>query len=107
MPLAERRKLERLAGRADEVKLAFDRASIEIGIERRDLRDAHLAQDAGLAGVALDQADAAALDRHGAGEIAATADRPVHRGGVEGERFLDFVKEIERIAALAVHLVDE
>ena len=35
------------------------------------------------------------------------ADRPVDRGGVERQRLLDFVEQFERIAALAVHLVDE
>ena len=35
----------------------------------------------------------------------AAPDRPGHRRGIEGERLLDLVEQIERIARLAVHLV--
>ena len=107
MAFAERLQVERLAGVAHQLDLLGDRVGVEIGIERRDLGDAHLAQGAGLAGVALQQTHAAAFDRDGADEIAAAADRPVHRRGVERERLLDLVEQIERIAALAVELVDE
>ena len=49
----------------------------------------------------------AAPDVIGAGERASAADRPGERRGVERERLLDLVEEIERIAGFAVHLVDE
>src|SRR6476661_10967265 len=107
MALAKRRQVERLAGIANKPDLLGDRIGVEIEIERRDILDAHLAQGAGPPGVALQQTHAAAFDRDGADEIAAAADRPVHRRGVEGERLLDLVEQIERIAALAVELVDE
>ena len=107
MAFAERVQVERLAGVAHQIELAGDRGGVEIGIERRDLGDAHLAQRAGLAGVAFEQPHAAALDLDGADEIAAAPDRPVHRRGVERQRLLDLVEQVERIAALAVHLVDE
>ena len=38
---------------------------------------------------------------------AAAADRPGQRRGVERQRLLDLVEQVERIARLAVHLVDE
>ena len=48
-----------------------------------------------------------ALKVVGAAEIASPADRPDHRRGVERQRLLDLVEQLERLAALAVHLVDE
>ena len=42
-----------------------------------------------------------------AGEVLAAADRPGDGRGVERQRLLDLVEEVERVAALAVHLVDE
>ena len=83
------------------------RRASRLGLSAATSCNAHLAQGAGLAGVAFQQPHAAALDRDGADEIAAPADRPVHRRGVERERLLDLVEQVERIAALAVHLVDE
>ena len=50
---------------------------------------------------------AAAPDVVGAGERSAAADGPVERRGVERQRLLDLIDEVERIARLAVHLVDE
>src|SRR5712671_4772587 len=107
MAFAKSREVKRLAGVANEIDLLGDGAFVEIGIERRDILDAHLAQGAGPAGVAFEQPHAAALDRDSADEIAAAPDRPVHRRGVERERLLDLVQQVERIAALAVHLVYE
>ena len=107
MAFAERRQIEPLAGVAHQVELLLDRAGVEVRVERSDLGDAHRAQRPGLAGVALEQPHAAALDLDGADEVAAAADRPVHRRGVERQRLLDLVEQIERVAALAVHLVDE
>ena len=43
----------------------------------------------------------------GARERFAAPDRPVHRRDIERERLLDLVEEVERVAALPVHLVDE
>ena len=43
----------------------------------------------------------------GAGEIRAHADRPDDRRGVERQRRLDLVEQLEGMAALAVDLVDE
>ena len=49
----------------------------------------------------------AAADVVGPGQRAAAPDGPGERRGVERQRLLDLVDEIERIARLAVHLVDE
>ena len=57
--------------------------------------------------VLAERRQAAAPDVIGAGERASAADRPGERRGVERQRLLDLVEEIERIARLAVHLVDE
>ena len=57
--------------------------------------------------VLAERRQAAAPDVVGAGERAAAADRPGERRGVERQRLLDLVEEVERIARLAVHLVDE
>ena len=62
---------------------------------------------AGLGAAAFEQAHAAGRDVVGAEEIAAAADRPGHRRGVERQRLFDLVEQLERVAALAVHLVDE
>ena len=43
----------------------------------------------------------------GADEIGRAADRPSDRRGIERERARDLVQELQRITALAVHLVDE
>src|SRR5205807_6891212 len=43
----------------------------------------------------------------GAEKVAPHADRPSRRGHVERQRLLDLVQGIERIAALAVELVDK
>src|SRR5262249_50059800 len=107
MALAERGQIEPLASLANQRKLALDRGAVEIAVERDYIGNAHLAQRAGLAGVALDQPHAAALHLDSGDEIAAAADRPVHWRGVERERLLDLVEQVERIAALAIHLVDE
>ena len=83
------------------------RRGVELGLQRGDLGDRHLAQLAGRAGVALEQAHAAGRHVDGADEIAAAPDRPGHRRGVERQRLFDLVDQIERIAAFAVHLIDE
>ena len=43
----------------------------------------------------------------GAGELGRPPDRPGHRRGVQRQRRGDLVQQLERVAALAVHLVDE
>ena len=57
--------------------------------------------------VLAERRQAAAPDVISAGERASAADRPGERRGVERQRLLDLVEEVERIAGLAVHLVDE
>ena len=57
--------------------------------------------------VLAQRAQAPAADVVRAGERAPASDRPVERRGVERQRLLDLVEQVERIARLAVHLVDE
>ena len=107
MPLAEGCELERLAGLGHQFEFVPDRGDVEIGVGAREIGQIDLLRGAGLGATAFEQADAAIGDVVGADEIAAAADRPGHRRGVERQRLLDFVEQIEGVAALAVHLVDE
>ena len=43
----------------------------------------------------------------GPGELRGTPDRPGDRGGVEGQGLLDLLQQLEGLARLPVHLVDE
>ena len=107
MALAKRFELERLAGFRHQFEFVLDRADVEIGIAAGEIGDVDLLRRAGLGAAAFEQAHAAVDDVIGAEEIAALADRPGHRRGVERQRLFDFIQEIEGVAALAVHLVDE
>src|SRR5690349_20050192 len=106
MALAERRHVEALARFAHQIELALDRGSVEVRIERGDLRYRHL-ELAGQAGIAVEQTDFSGLHLHRAGEIAPAPDRPGDRRTVERERLLDLVEQVEWVAALPVHLADE
>jgi hypothetical protein len=55
----------------------------------------------------VERRNACWLEIVGADEIAAAADRPGHGRRVERQRLLDLVEQLEGVAALAVHLVDE
>src|ERR1700742_467647 len=107
MAFTKRLKLERLAGLRDQRQFILDRIDIEIGVASGEVGDVDLLGRTGLGATAFEQADASVDDVIGAEEIAATADRPGHRRGVERECFLDFVEQLESVAALTVHLVDE
>ena len=91
----------------DELELVLHRSDVEVCIELGQLRDLDLLGRAGLGATAFEQAHAAIGDVIGAEEVAAAADRPGHRRGVERQRLLDLVEQLEDVAALAVHLVDE
>ncbi|MGY4454748.1 hypothetical protein ACVWZR_009408 [Bradyrhizobium sp. i1.3.1] len=107
MPLAKGGEFERFRGLGDKLELVLDRADIEVGVELAELGDLDLLCSAGLGAAAFEQTHAAIGNVIGAEEIAAAADRPGHRRGVERERLLDLVEQLEHVAALAVHLVDE
>ena len=107
MAFAKRLQFERLAGFRDQREFVLDLGDVEIGVAAGEIGDVDLLRRAGLGAAALEQAHAAIDDIVGAEEIAAAADRPGHRRGVERQRLFDLVQEIERVAALAVHLVDE
>ena len=83
-----------------------DRLGIEHRIFRGERGEIERLPLDGLAVVA-DQPHLARGKVVGAGEIAAAANRPGHRRGIERQRLFDLVEQLERIAALAIHLVDE
>ena len=56
---------------------------------------------------ALEQEQRIGEEVIGAEKVAPHADRPGGRGHVERERLLDLVQQVERVAALAVELVDK
>ena len=91
MTFAERIQLEWLAGLAHQLELVLDRADVEIGVAAAELGDVDLLGLPGLGAAAFEQADAAIDDVIGADEVAAAADRPGHRRGVERQRLLDLV----------------
>ena len=107
MALAKRLQLERLAGFRDQREFVLDLGDVEIGVAAGEIGDVDLLGRAGLGAAAFEQAHAAVDDIIGAEEVAAAADRPGHRRGVERQRLFDLVQQFEGVAALAVHLVDE
>ena len=100
-------EIERLARLGHQSEFFLDRADVEIGIAPGEFGDVDLLCGTGLGTAALEQAHAAVGDVVGAEEIATTADWPGHRRRVERQCLFDFIEQLERIAALAVHLVDE
>jgi hypothetical protein len=64
-------------------------------------------RDGNAFGVLLELAHARAVEVIGAGELLALADGPDHGGDRQGQALLDLVQEVEGVARLAVHLVDE
>src|SRR5262245_28877719 len=106
MPFTERFEIERSAGLFHQLELVRDCRGVEHAIscrkrgqvERLPLnRFAVLADKPHLAGGKI----------AGSGKVAATANWPGQRRGIERKRFFDLVKQLERIPALAVHFVDE
>ena len=92
MALAKRLQLERLAGFRDQRQLILDFADVEIGVAAGEIGDVDLLRGTGLGAAAFEQAHAAGCDIIGAEKIAAAADRPGHRRGVERQRLFDFVQ---------------
>src|SRR6202789_3018755 len=98
--------VERLQALDREVEL-FDRRGAFV--LRQKLRDAWVVGpvDGERRRILAERREATAPDVIGAGERASPADRPIERRRLERKRLLDLVDEIEGIAGLAVHLVDE
>src|ERR1700743_3725147 len=107
MALAERVELERLASLGDQRKLVRDGGHVEVGVAFGEIGNLDLFGPPRLCAAAFQQANAAIPHVISAEEIAAASDRPGHRRGVERQRLLDLVQQLEGVAALAVHLVDE
>ena len=107
MALGEGLRVEPLAGLTHQVKLPGKCRDLDIGVQSRDFGERHFAQAAGGTGVAVEQAHAAGFHVNGADEISTAPDRPRDRCGVDRQRLLDLVNQIERVAALPVHLVYE
>ena len=106
MALAERVEIEAPAGVLHQRQFLGDRLGVEHGIFRGQRGQIERLRRGGLA-VLAQQPHLAGGEIVGAGEVAAAPDRPGHRRGVERQRLLDLVEQLERVAALAVHLVDE
>ncbi len=106
MAFAERLEIEAAAGVLDQRQFFRDGLGVEhlvLGGERGEIER----HPVGRLAVLAEQAHLAGGDIVGAGEVAAASDRPGHRRGVERQRLLDLVEQFERVAALAIHLVDE
>ena len=106
VPLAEGLERERPAGVLGERDLLAPSLAFLLRQQRLDGR-ARRAVDRHRRLVGIEPAHEVAGEIVGAGKAAPAPDRPGHRRRVEGERLLDLVEEVERVAALAVHLVDE
>ena len=98
--------IEALQALDREMELVERLGALVLGQKRSHARIVG-AGDCDRLGVLAERDQALAADVVSAGKRAAAADGPVERRGVERQRLLDFVDEIERIARLAVHLVDE
>src|SRR5258705_404989 len=96
-----------LAGVAHQIELSSECCGIKFRTESDDFGERHLVQFAGGTCIAVEEADAAAFYVDCADEIASAPDRPSDRGSVERQRLLDLIDEVERVAALAIHLVDK
>ena len=106
MPFAERGKFERAAGVFHQRQFLRDRLDVEhgiLGVQRRQIERLRHRR----AAVVIQEPHVARGEFIGADEIAAAADRPVHRRRVERQRLFDLVQELEGVAGLPIHLVDE
>ena len=92
VPLAEGIEIERLAGVLNQFEFVLDGGDIEIGVAAGEIGHIDLFRLPGLGAAAFEQANAAMNDIEGAHEIAAAADRPGHRRGVQCERLFDLIK---------------
>ena len=106
MPLEEGWPVEALQALDREIELLDRLRALVLGQEPGDLRVVG-AGDGNSRRLRLERMQELAADIVSPGERTPAADRPVDRRGVERERFLDLVQEVERIARLAIHLVDE
>src|SRR3977135_1610881 len=107
MALAKRFQFERLASLRHQSQFILDRADIEIGIAAGEIGDVDLLRRSSFRAAALEQPHAAGGEIVTAEKIAAAADRPGLGVGGERQRLLNLIEQIESVAALAVHLVDE
>ena len=107
MPLEKGLLVERLQPLDREIELLDRRGALVLGQKLRDLWDRPGPSTRIVAAFLPSGVRVVAADVIGAGERAAAPDRPVERRGVERQRLFDLVEEIERVARLAVHLVDE
>ena len=106
MALAERFKIEGTAGLAGQFQFLDEGRTIVLGqkaggaigiraVDRRAVLFLVMAAN-GIFGEMI-----------GAGKGLALPDRPCDGGGIERQLLFDFIKDLERVARLAVHLVDE
>ena len=105
--LGKSARVKSLASMAHQIKFPAECCRVETGVQSGDFGDRHFAQRAGGARIAVEQAHATGCHVDRADEIAPAPDWPGDRRGIERQCFLDLVDEFERVAALAIHLVDE
>jgi hypothetical protein len=104
--VAEFLEIEAAAGRVHEIDFLTP-AGVCVRLQQLVEQRIVGAGDRLAVGVRVEAADARMIEIIGAAEIAALADGPDHWRGVEGERLLDLVEKVERLAGFAVELVDE
>ena len=107
MTLGKSSRVKLLAGMAYEVELPCELRGIELGVQSGNFGNGHFAHSASRARVTLEQTHASSRHVDCADEITPVADWPSDRRSIERQCFLDLVDELERVAALAIHLVDE
>src|SRR4051812_48858548 len=107
MALTEGLQLKRFAGFRNKSELVFDGSNIQSGVVLTQLANVDLERGTGFGAAAFKQPYPSAGDIIGAEKVAAATDRPGHRRGVKCESLFNFVQQLERVAALAVHFVDE
>ena len=100
-------RLKSLAGMAHEIEFPAECRRVEMRVQSGDFGNGHFAQSAGGARIAVEQAHPTGRHVDCAEEITPAPRWPGDRRGVERQRLLDFVDELKRVAAFAIHLVDE
>src|SRR5690606_14764325 len=104
--LTERSHVERTACFTRQIDLLDESLAVICGQQASDLVRFRTV-DGDRLNIGIRMANGVVLEVIGAREVLAESDRPINRRGIERQLLLDLVQDLERIAALAVELVDE